>query len=201
MKSTPVNAIELGPFKTEYHRGLVDGLFKSDLARLLEEQICPQADHDIHRISGTVTSQFDEERFCGPNSLVRNLFRLELIFEGSDEQSTLSTDVVYEPAAFRFNVRKGHSLYLWTPARRRERERKLEAIKGVIDSILAGDRSNPLCPLCGSALRHIDDSLTFDLACPNRCFKYNFHKDENGRLLHGHFFTGKLEDSGSTNAI
>src|SRR5262245_52312403 len=118
--SSPFDAIVYGPFNAEYHRAAVNGAFKRALRELLESKLLPQLDHDFIDASGTLTACFDEDRFCGPNSLVRDRFRLEFQFFGADGESRIKTEITYNGHG-RFSVRRGHSFYLWTPSRQRKR--------------------------------------------------------------------------------
>jgi len=187
--ASPFDAIVYGPFNAEYHRVIVDDTFKRALREFLASKLLPQLDHALTDATGTLTACFDEDRFCGPNSLVRNCFRLEFAFRGTDGESRIKTEVVYNPGG-PFAVRRGHSLYLWTPSRQRKRQSEQEAIQKTVRAILKHESDRPSCPLCSAALSGIDATALLDVICPNRCFNYNFHRDEKGEPLHGHFFMG-----------
>jgi hypothetical protein len=188
--SSPFDAIVYGPFKAEYHRVLVDDSFKRALSEFLASKLLPQLDHAFTDATGTLSACFDEDRFCGPNSLVRDCFRLEFAFRGADGESRIKTEVVYNLGGL-FAVRRGrrgYSLYLWTPSRQRKRQSEQEAIQRTVRAILDHVNDHPSCPLCSAALKVVDAPALFDVVCPNRCFNYNFHRDEKGEPLHGHFF-------------
>jgi hypothetical protein len=186
--SSPFDAIVYGPFNAEYHRALVNDSFKRALREALTAKLLPQLDHDFTDATGTLAACFDEDRFCGPNSLVRDCFRLEFQFRGPDGESRIKTEITYNRGEF--SARRGHSLYLWTPSRQRKRQLKEEAIQRTVGAILDNALDRPSCPLCSAELHVINAPALFDVVCPNRCFKYNFHRDEKGRPLHGHFFMG-----------
>jgi hypothetical protein len=185
--ASPFDAIVYGPFNAEYHRVIVDDNFKRALREFLASKLLPQLDHAFTDVAGTLTACFDEDRFGGPNSLVRDCFRLEVAFRGSDGESRIKTEVVYHPGG-PFAIRRGHSLYLWTPLRQRKRQSEQEAIQNTVRTILDHVSDRPTCPLCSTALNVIDAPDLFAVVCPNRCFDYDFHRNEKGEFLHGHFF-------------
>jgi len=187
--SSPFDAIVYGPFSAEYHRVLVNDTFKGALREFLASKLVPQLDHAFTDATGTLTACFDEDRFCGPNSLVRDCFRLEFQFRGPDGESRIKTEIVYNRDG-QFSARRGHSLYLWTPSRQRKRQLEKEAIQKTVDGILDNAIQRPSCPLCSAELQVINVPTLFDVVCPSGCFNYNFHRDEKGRPLHGHFFMG-----------
>jgi len=183
----PFAAIVYGPFNAEYHRLAVNDTFKRALSEFLALTLLPQLDHTFTDATGALTACFDEDRFCGPNSLVRDCFRLEIQFRGPDGESSIKTEIAYGRDR-QFTARPGHSLYLWTPFRQRKRQMQQKAVQSTVDAILDKAIGRPLCPLCSAALQAIDSPALFDVVCPNGCFNYHFHRDEEGSLLHGHFF-------------
>jgi hypothetical protein len=188
------NTFTLGPFETQYHRELADGEFCDVVERFIRSRLASQVDHPIEAVVGSLTACFDEDRYCGPNSAVRNVFRLELTFRGEGEESTIRTDLNYDDRSSEFSPRRGSSLYVWTPTRRRVRAEHQNMIKSVVKDVLDGGQSTVLCPICGTELHVIDCDGFFDLFCPSRCFKYNFHRDEDGNPTHGHFFMSDPEE-------
>lgn len=187
--SSPFDAIVCGPFKAEYHRVIVNDTFKRALREFLALKLLPQLDHAFTDGRGTLTACFDEDRFCGPNSLVRDCFKLEFHFRGPDGESRIKTEITHNRDG-QFSARRGHSLYLWTPSRQRKRQSEQEAIQKTVGAILDNAVERPSCPVCSAELQVINAPALFDVLCPNRCFKYNFHRDEEGKPLHGHFFMG-----------
>lgn len=186
-----VDQIRFGPFGTAYHRALVDDTFQLSLEDFLERNLLPQCDAPIHGADGALTATFDDEQFCGPTSLVRNIFSLELDLFGEAGDSKLKADVVYDVQRQSFAARTGHDyhFYLWTPSRRQQRATELAAIENLVTSTRQGCVDQQTCPICGGNIAVIDDSLTFDVRCRgDHCFKHNYHKDGKGRPVHGHFF-------------
>ncbi len=186
--SSAFDSIVYGPFITEYHRKLVDDAFKRTFVGFLDRNLLPQVDHEFASASGALTAAYNEDRYCGPNSLVRDCFRFQFTFNGSKGHSRIKTELEYSSKDRQFEVRRGRSLYLWTPQRQRKRQSEQEAIQQIVNGILDGSDNQSLCPLCHAKLMVVNNSWLFDVVCPNRCFKYNFHKNQDGQPLHGHFF-------------
>lgn len=193
--SSLFDAIVYGPFNAEYHRLIVGDTFRAVLSDFLERKLLPQVDHEVTGTSGKLTACFDEDQYCSPNSLVRDCFRLELAIRGPVGQSSIKTELAYNSEEMTFAARRGHSLYLWTPSRQRRRQSEQKAIQQTVQAVLDGGVNQPTCPLCSTPLRYVNTSDIFDALCPNRCFKYNFHKDGKGRPLHGHFIMGNPKEN------
>ncbi|EMI21872.1 hypothetical protein RMSM_01201 [Rhodopirellula maiorica SM1] len=189
--------IRFGPFSSAYHRGLVDDAFKATLQQFLERELLPQLDELIRDAEGSLVATFDSDRYCGPNSLVRDVFTLELVLVGDTGTSELKSDIVFNAIDRSFCPRTGHGhrFYVWTPLRRKTHEHEMESIQRVIEIIQRCDETDPECPICAGSVSAINNSDIFEVRCTvNRCFQYNYHKDKNGRLVHGHFFTKHPEE-------
>ena len=186
---TALHALEFGPFATAYHQQLATDSFKELVRRFVADNLTPQVDHDIVEIDGTFLPRATDDRQCGPNSAVRNCFLLELRFFGQSDSdySQIKTQLWYRPSTGVFRVASGSSLYVWTPRRRRLRESEKEAIQVLVNAILNHEETSPCCPICGASLPVINNALDFRAVCPSGCFRYSFHKDDQGRLLHGQF--------------
>ena len=187
-----IDHIQFGPFSTQYHSALVNDDFKSSLSGFLRSELFSQLDEPVSDADGTLTATFNNDRFCGPNSLVRNIFTLKISLYGDDGKSDLKSDIEYNPDTSAFSQRTGHghNFYLWTPRRRQNRENEMEMIQRLVDEYRRTHKTGLVCPICQGNVTGVDDPSIFDLRCVNnRCFVYNYHKDEDGRLAHGHFFT------------
>ena len=185
-----VNKLQLGPFKSHYHRELVGNAFLVSLEQFLAKQLLPKLDGEPNNADGSLIATFPLERNCGPSSLVRDIFTLELQVDGSDGTSHLKADIVYDPLTRTFSPRTGHDhqFYVWTPARKIQRESLMEKIQRLMDDIQRHRQYDDSCPICRGQLSVVDDANMFDVRCrEKRCFNYNYHKDERGRLAHGHF--------------
>jgi hypothetical protein len=187
-----VDQIRFGPFSAAYHRALVNDDFKAQLDRFLRANLLPQLDSPLQELDGTLNATFDGDGSCGPSSLVRDIFTLDCVLICDDGDSDLKADIVYDRVADRFKPRTGrnHFFYVWTPARKARREAEMAEIQRVVDGIMHGKRNSTACPICGGKLFAINTTDLFDARCVDRhCFAYNFHKDNRGRLAHGHFKT------------
>lgn len=187
-----VDQLQLGPFSAKYHRTLVNEEFAAALQRFLDRNLLPQADATIHDADGTLTATFDNDRYCHPSSLVRDIFTLDVVLHADNGTSELKADITFDHESRSFSVRKGHDhyFYLWTPSRKAAREEEMASIRSFVNDIQRGNPIVPQCPICGSEVTIVNDSMVFDVRCRGRrCFQCNYHKDENGDLLHGHFFT------------
>lgn len=186
---TALDAIQFGPFTTAYHKQLVTDAFRVSARQFVTTSILPQVDHDIVEFDGTLTPRATEDRNCGANSAIKNCFYLDVRFFGDakTDYSELKTQLWYRPAQSAFQVASGSSIYVWTPTRRAERVSQKAAIQSMVDSVLSNDRKTPFCPVCFSNVPVVNTPDIFHAVCSNGCFQYNFHKDEQGHLLHGHF--------------
>ncbi len=187
-----VDQLRFGPFSTSYHRESVNATFKEQLELFLQHNLILQLDSPLREFDGTLTATFDNEKNCGHTSLVRDIFTLECIAICDDGMSDVNSDIVYDPVHGAFTPRTGFDnfFYVWTPTRKRTRESELSAIQRVVDDIMRGEASDFECPICGGEITAVNNPEIFDARCKRRrCFVYNFHKDECGRLAHGHFFT------------
>ena len=187
-----VDQIRFGPFKATYHRDLVDNAFKEQFELFLWANLVPQLECPLRELEGTLTATFDNEKNCGPNSLVRDIFTLECLVMCDDGASELKSDIVFDPKCFAFAPRHGFDryFYVWTPTRKKQRETHLAQIQLVVDDVTRGESTGLACPICGGDIKAINNADIFDARCLlRRCFVYNYHKDELGRLAHGHFFT------------
>jgi hypothetical protein len=185
------STIEFGPFQTAYHRGAVDDGFREALSEFLERELLPQLDEPCTRTQGRLTAEFNAEKYCGPNSAVRDAYKLEISFireHGTDE---IKAQIYRDPKTDNFRPRfKGRPLILWTEKRKAEQQSFREAIDHIVKRIHAGEHSEWACPWCSTRLSLIDSPGLFDLSCPQGCFNYNFHRDpETGESMHGHFFS------------
>lgn len=188
------SSIRIGPFTSAYHRALVDSAFIEQFQTFVEQRLISQLDHPLIETTGSISACFDDDRFCGPISAIRNLFHVELTFQGPSEASVIQTDLNFDPSSGVFSGRHGKSLYVWTPRRQQRRDEDRQKIKAVIAAIQeGGDDDKYVCPLCQSQLVTVNTGQILDVRCPSRCFKYNFHKDKRGKPLHGHFFSAHRE--------
>jgi hypothetical protein len=182
--------IELGPFHTAYHNTVVDESFREALSAFLETELLPQLDEDYRRTQGRLVAEFNEEKYCGPNSAVRDAYKLEFSFVREHGADEIKAQIYRDPKTGSFRSRfKGQSLILWTSKRKAQQQAFREAIDDIVKQIHAGKHSEWMCPRCSTRLSLVDSASLFDLSCPQGCFNYNFHRDPATReFRHGHFF-------------
>jgi hypothetical protein len=181
--------IEYGPFATAYHRAALDDDFKSALSMFLESELLPQVDERFESTSGTLQAAFDDERYCGPNSLVKDRYILDFTFHGTASEVNVKANLEFAPMLRTFQCRDRSGLYLWTARRRVEHNAKVHGIQSLCERIARREIRSAECPQCSRALTITDVPDLFDVRCPSRCFNFNFHRDPaTGEFLHGHFF-------------
>ncbi len=182
--------IKFGPFHTEYHRRAVDNEFKEAFSNYLETELLPQVDEAYETTEGAITSLVNEEKFCGPNSLVKDVYQFEFAFIRQGSRDEVKLEIRRDLKNDVFIPRYRHrTLYLWTQRRKEEHDRFCQAINDMVKRILEGQAGQWHCPECNAALSLVDAKAMFDLRCPSGCFNYNYHRNpETGGFLHGHFF-------------
>jgi len=182
--------IEFGPFKSNYHKAAVDAGFREALNDYLVAQLLPQVDEPFDSTVGRLLATYDDQKYCGPNSAVRDFYSLDLEFRRPSGADAIKADLAYSSAQRSFSPRyQGNPLYLWTASRKEAQTRRTNSIKLVCDRILCGEVATAQCPCCGAELQTINSPGLFDVSCPARCFNYNFHRDpQTGAFQHGHFF-------------
>src|ERR1700742_856967 len=72
--------IQFGPFLTSYHQKAVDVQFRELLGAYLEKELLPQVEEPFDSTTGNLTAKIDDDKHCGPNSLVKDTYKLEFSF-------------------------------------------------------------------------------------------------------------------------
>jgi hypothetical protein len=191
MKS-PFDTIQYGPFSTEYHRRAVDDQFRASLEAYLSKELLPQVDEPFESTAGTLQAEVNEERFCGPHSLVKDLYSLEFAFVRPTSTDELTAKIRWNARMDSFQPRYKHQpLFLWT-AQRKNENRAFERLAARLARRSEQEHAGPLeCPRCGSDLRLTDTPDLFDLSCPRGCYCFGFHRDPATReFRNGHFLSG-----------
>lgn len=183
--------IQYGPARTAYHQNAMDDRFKEALGAYLERDLLPQVDEPYDSTAGSVAPVFNEERYCGPHSAVRDVYRLRFSFIRSGSRDELDVQLYHDVTTGAFRPRyKGRSLLLWTRNRMNTARAFRSAIDGLVQRIMDGEKNEYACPRCGAILRLVDSPNLFDLSCPSSCFNYHLHRDPEAReFRHGHFFS------------
>ena len=183
-------SIKFGPFQSDYHKSATGADFREALSQYLVAELLPQVDEPFDRAVGSLRAAYDDQKYCGPHSAVRDLYTLEFEFQRSAGGDPIKIDLAFSPKEASFSPRRlGQPLYLWTTARKEARSHLQLRIKEICDRILRGEISGARCPVCNADLHVINNSGLFDVSCPGHCFNYNFHRDpQTGEFQHGHSF-------------
>ncbi len=182
-------SIQFGPFSSTYHREAVGDEFKEALAAFLEVELLPQVEQAYDSTSGRLAASYDDQKYCGPRSAVRDIYRLEFTFHRTSGDETIKTELVFTPNTRTFLTRHRRPLYLWTISRRQRHQQERQAIQELCSRLANREQVAAVCPLCSAPLRIVDSPGLFDVSCPERCFTYNYHRDPaSGEFLHGHFW-------------
>lgn len=176
-----------GPFAAAYHRDAVDDLFRSRLSRFVEEQLLPLSTLCRPEVSGAVTAFADEDRHCGPNSAVKEIYRLQITLADGKLTEDFDQEIIHRPEAETFTVRGDRPLYLWTVERKRRQVENEKAIEALISKICNGLREAQ-CPVCGAPVDVSDEAEIFGAKCSEGCFYWHYHRFElGGEPVHGTF--------------
>ena len=190
----PFHTIRIGPFATAFQQQRVDDSFLADLDSYLLRELLPQVTIPYETTEGSLRASYDEDRYCGPRSVVRDIYAFEFQFLAADLVEELKAKLIYLPKERTFSIRYGKPLYLWTISRKRRSHDATRRIRELCQEILEGRTEPANCPVCGGATRIINADAMFDVTCLQRCFNYNFHRDPKTReFLHGHFFQKEPE--------
>jgi hypothetical protein len=183
----PFHTIEYGPFKAGYHVDQVSSGFKEDLRAYLTRELLSQVTLGFEHSAGSLAAVYDEDRFCGPRSAVRDIYRLVFRFTKGETAEHIDQDLIYRSKDRSFSPRRGNRLYLWTVPRQNRREQDGQRLSEICNRILRGDHGRSQCPICQSDLSVTNEPRLLDVRCPNGCLAYNMHRDpRTGEPIHGH---------------
>ena len=189
MINKPFNTVRFESFVTEYHKKLITGNFKADLENYLCKELLPQVTIPFNLTKGSLKPSYNEERFCGENSAVKNLFSFEFRFSDNNQVEEIKVELKYLPQKRNFVVRYKKPLYLWTIPRQQSQRTNAKQIEDICNSILGNEIETANCPVCEKPVRICNSPSLFDVSCSNLCFTYDFHRNaETGAFEHGHFF-------------
>jgi|GEM_PF-2256060 len=181
--------IQFGPFASSYHREAVTDALKGTFSAFLEAKLLPQVEQPYESTSGRFVAAYDDQKYCGPRSAVRDIYRFEFVFHRASGDDTIKVELVFDPGTQKFATRHRRRFYLWTASRRQRYQQERQQIQELCRRIADHEQVAAVCPLCSARLRVIDSPGLFDVSCPERCFNYNYHRDPTtGAFLHGHFF-------------
>jgi hypothetical protein len=182
--------IRYGPFHTDYHRSAVDEDFKESLSRFLEAEVLPQVDEPFDTTEGELVTDYNEERYCGPNSAVRNAYRLSFRFMRSSGADELDAHL-YRDKTGDFRARYAGAPLILRTKLREELQKELNGkVQEIVERIQADEAGPWGCPQCGSELNVTNVPALFGITCPKGCFTMDYHRDPaTGELIHGHYFS------------
>jgi hypothetical protein len=191
-----IEYIRFGPFDAAYYQQLVDDTFKVRLGAYLQHELVPQLTIAPDRVEGTLIALNDEDRYCGPNSCIKDSFCLKLQFLQGVLQESVDVCLHYSPCKGTFYTSNHEPIRLWTLARQRrllEIEELWAKDKTAIRTIWEGmdsgeiaDGSPKICPVCNSKLEISIRPDSMMLRCLE-CFTMQSHRDpETREFQHGH---------------
>src|SRR5262249_6488169 len=151
----------------------------------------PQVDEPYDRTHGRLTAAFNQDKYCGPNSAIRDAYKFEFYFVRKNGADEIKADIFRDSKTGLFRQRfKGRQFFLWTAKRKAEQHKFQSSVQEIVERIQHGEESEWTCPRCAARLTLVDSPALFDLRCPVGCFDYNFHRDPQTKTFaHGHFFT------------
>lgn len=190
------SSIQFGPFASAYHTEAINTEFKEALSEFLELRLLPQVEQPFESTSGAMAAAYNDEKYCGPSSMVRDIYKFEFSFHRCSGDDTIKIELVFSAENRTFSPRRNKPLYLWTVVRRNRYQEQGRNIHMLCQRISRHEDVESTCPLCSKALSIHDSPNLFDVRCPNGCFNYNYHRDpSSGQFLHGHFFQKEPGDA------
>lgn len=181
---------------TSYHRGMIESGLLVRLRQFVIDDLSPQLPAPADMVVGTITPCFNEDRYCGPGSAVKDTYRLDIRFLTALEVlGTFKEEIEDDLNSHRFRARYRHrKLLVITQARCAAQDALGAAVQSLCRRIAKKHLTSAMCPKCENALKIIDGPGLFDVTCPSGCFTYNFHRDPtSGEFLHGHVFFGQSD--------
>lgn len=179
-------SIQYGPFSTSYHRSVVTDAFREALSIFLEEAVLAQVDEPFDATEGRLTAVVNDEKHCGPNSLVKDIYKLEFAFIRDGSSDCLRDEFRFDRKSNSFVRRWKHRpVIVWTQ-RRREREKALlPTVKEMLARLARHEPGRWICPRCDAELTVIDTGESIRLSCPIDCFKASHHRKPQARMVMG----------------
>ena len=181
---------------TSYHRGMIENGLLMRLQKFVVDVLSPQLPAPAVIVDGTITPCFNEDRYCGPSSAVKDTYRLDIRFLAASEVlGTFKEEIEDDLRSHTFRARYRHrKLHVITQARRDAQDALGNAVQTLCHRIAQEHLSSATCPKCKKTLSINDSPRLFDVTCPSGCFNYNFHRNPtSGEFLHGHVFFGQSD--------
>jgi hypothetical protein len=187
MNKAKYRNVVFGPFKASWHQKHVSNKLKNDLVRFIDQVIEPQVTIRYSKCGGTLVASCNDDKYCGPHSAVRDIYRLTYAYETEDEIEDIDIELIYHRDTGEFTKRwRGLSLKLVTVEHRRNIQKLYELIR-----MAWKDRtvSSITCPFCDNKVDVSYTSELFAVHCDNNCFESHYHLDaQSGEMKHGHVF-------------
>jgi hypothetical protein len=136
--------ITFGPFKTAHHQSIVNAEFQAAFLRRLAEAIVPNLSIGTDSVKGTVSARYDEEKYFGPNSVVKFRYSFRGTFYQGNRQERVDFGFEVEPLPSGFRLVFGEPTL--TSARDFERHEEgeraaLRRLDREADQVLLPDKS------------------------------------------------------------
>ncbi|MBI2922432.1 MAG: hypothetical protein HYY18_15370 [Planctomycetes bacterium] len=185
----PLGPIAYGPFHAEFHFKRVDAAFKNALVQFLTVQLLPQMEEPYFDSGGSLVACFDESRFCGPLSAVRDRYRLEFHFRREDGTDEIKVDIEFDEPRGTFRPVGGNPLYLLTRKRLEHRRYVVGTIEALCRQLETGQAKTGTCPICGLEVCTESSPGSFSVRCKADCFDYEFSREVDTKgVRRGHFY-------------
>ncbi len=105
---------------TSYHRDMIENGLLMRLQQFVVDVLSPQLPVPAVIVDGTITPCFNEDRYCGPSSAVKDTYRLEIRFLAASEVlGTFKEEIEDDLRSHTFRARYRHrKLFVITQAQR-----------------------------------------------------------------------------------
>lgn len=169
------DGITFGPFKTWHHRRVMGRAFRSAFLQFVIDNIVSRVTIDFVKVEGHLTTDYDDKKFFGPNSVVKYRYNLRCVFICGESKETASAQVDYDPTTSTFTSARW-PLRVTTIAEQAEKKRSYEQYSEMLRHVVArldAGEENIACPKCGAALsvswtRKDNTRSLKEIKCPTR---------------------------------
>jgi hypothetical protein len=174
-----------------YHRDMIAGGLLASLEAFILERLAPEFPEPPDEVHGTIVPCHDDDRYCAPNSVVKDFYAVELSFQTGTEyigsfESELSYDVKTRTFQPRWWTRKP---LVSIKADEEALKALVQAVHNLRNRIDQEKLTEAACPKCSKKLRIDSSPDSLFLGCRGGCFLYNSPRDsESGQLQEGQLF-------------
>jgi len=170
-------SIAFGPFKTEHHNQAVDQRFRECFFTYLTEQVLPKVEGSFTTAEGKLTSHYDDIKFFGPNSILKNRYFYKITFRSPEGEERALGEVDYDRQHGTFIPGRIKPPHVRTLSHQRRIQDMMDKCLSIVQRYRAGEREIA-CPYCGLPLSiwYLEDrDLIKNIACPTKgCFNVHF---------------------------